>query len=105
MEREGYKPQPGLFTIYSIEEIKKNFHEYNFDRFEGDERLFHVEFHWRMSTANYGMDISLDDLSSEIVKGKLQDQEIEVFSPSANFLLTSNASWRQGSFQRVETGP
>jgi hypothetical protein len=86
MKKEGYTPQIG-FLEYSIEEIKKNFHEYNFDRFEGDERLFHVEFHWRMSTENYGMDITLDDLSSEIVKGRLQDQEIEVFSQSANFLL------------------
>jgi len=86
MKGEGYTPQVG-FLKYSIKEIKENFHEYNFDRFEGDERLFHVEYHWRISTENYGMDITLCDLSSEIIKGKLQDQEIEVFSPSANFLL------------------
>ncbi|HUX95289.1 MAG TPA: nucleotidyltransferase family protein [Bacteroidales bacterium] len=87
MINEGYKPQND-FLKYSIDEIKKYFHEYNFDRFEGNERLFHVEFHWRMSTENYGMDITFEDLSSEIAPGKLQDHEIDVFSPSANLLLT-----------------
>jgi hypothetical protein len=87
MAGNGYMPQKD-FLPYTVSEIKKNFHEYNFDRFEGDERLFHVEFHWRMSTEVYGMDIRLEDLSSEILKGKLQDREIDVFSPSANFLLT-----------------
>jgi hypothetical protein len=87
MINEGYQPQPD-FLPYSIDRIKKSFHEYNFDRFEGDVRLFHVEFHWRMSTEVYGMDIRLEDLSSEIVKGKLQGHEIDVFTPSANLLLT-----------------
>lgn len=87
MAELGYKPQVD-FLPYTLTEIKKNFHEYNFDRFVGDERLFHVEFHWRMSTEVYGMDIRLEDLSPEIIKGKLQDHEIDVFTPSANLLLT-----------------
>jgi hypothetical protein len=86
MADEDYQPQLD-FLPYTIDEIRKNFHEYNFDRFEGDERIFHVEFHWRMSTEIYGMNITFEDLSSEIIKGKLQDHIFDVFSPSANLLL------------------
>ena len=87
MPELGYTPQAG-FQPYSIEDIKKNFHEYNFDRFSGEDRVSHVEFHWKMSIKIYGMDITMDELSSEVRKGKLQGNEIECFSPSANLLLT-----------------
>ena len=76
------------FLPYKITEIKRSFHEYNFDKFKGGVRVSHVEFHWKMSTSVYGMDITLSDLSTEIRKGNLQGNVAECFSPSANLLLT-----------------
>lgn len=86
MTAEGYEAQKD-FQGYSVSEIRRKFHEYNFDKFHGEKRLYHVEFHWRMSTPVYGMDITFKDLAGEIKEGSLNGNEIVVFSSSAQFLL------------------
>ena len=40
-----------------------------------------------MSSPVYGLGISFEDLSSQIVAGKLQGTDLRVFTPSAAFLL------------------
>jgi hypothetical protein len=86
MERNGYIAED-IFSKFSVEEIKRRFQEYNFDRTDGGRSRFHIEFHWGICPPGYGMGIRLDDLKSQIIKEKLQGQEINVFTPEAHLLL------------------
>lgn len=61
--------------------------EYNLDYYEEEERVYHFEFHWRIDHAEKGMDLGMEDLRDQIISAKIQGHEVEVFSPSANFLL------------------
>jgi hypothetical protein len=70
-----------------IRKILKESAEYNFDKYDGDVRLFHVEYHWKMGSSSHGMDISLDDLRNQVVTGRIQGNEFPVFNASANLLL------------------
>ncbi len=67
--------------------MKKVSSELNFDKFAGPERKFHVEFHWKMGSLSDCLGISLDDLSSQVVSGTMDDHSFKVFTPSANLLL------------------
>ncbi len=67
--------------------IQDEMAEYNFDRYENGVCQAHVEFHWRSTMSFYRMDITLEDMRSQIITGTLQGREVEVFSPSANLLL------------------
>ena len=69
------------------EYVRKEMAEYNFGRYEKGLRMTHIEFHWRSAMAFYRMDISIDDLGSQISTGMLQGRKAEVFSPAANMLL------------------
>lgn len=67
--------------------IKGQLCEYNLDYYQGEERVYHFEFHWRIDHAEKGMDMGMDDLEDQIIKTNIQGHEVEVFSPAANFLL------------------
>lgn len=67
--------------------IKGQLCEYNLDYYQGEERVYHFEFHWRIDHAEKGMDMGMEDLKDQIIKTSIQGHEVEVFSPSANFLL------------------
>ena len=84
---EGYSVESS-FASYPVNEIRKSFGEYNFDRFDGDKRICHFEFHLGISLPVYGMNIGLEDLSSQTFRGKLQNHELCLFNTSAAFLLT-----------------
>lgn len=86
MELAGYKVQGTLLEL-TEEYIRSELAEYNFNKFEGEERLAHVEFHWRIGLRAYGMDIKMKDLRSQIIVASLQGRDLKVFSPSANLLL------------------
>lgn len=72
---------------YTLEELAGRAGEYNFDKFEEGRIVSHMEFHWRMSSPVYGLGISFEDLSPQIVAGRLQESDLQVFTPSAAFLL------------------
>lgn len=57
------------------------------DKYSGNSRIFHFEFHWRLSLTVFGMDISLADLQPQVVTCVIQHSEVPVFSPSAHLLL------------------
>ena len=86
MEDNGYNEDKS-FSEFTIEEIKRRFQEYNFDRIEGDTSRFHIEFHWGICPPAYGMDIRLEDLRSQIIPEKFQVRELKVFTPEAHLLL------------------
>ncbi len=86
MNRGGYMPETSSSPAF-IRKMKRESAEYNFERYEGDEKVFHVEFHWKIGSTLHGMNISLDDLSSQVVTGTMQGNAFKVFTPSAGLLL------------------
>lgn len=86
MLNKGYQAD-SFFSPFNLEEIKKKFGEYNFEKIEDGVKKFHFEFHWHISNTNYGLSISYDNLKSQITSGRMQDQVFPVYSPSANLLL------------------
>jgi hypothetical protein len=87
MLRAGYVEEH-TYRRLTIEEIKKGFQEYNFDREEGGVNVFHIEFHWGICPPEYGMGIRLGDLSDKVTRGTFQGRELDVFTPSAQLLLS-----------------
>jgi len=59
--RRGYKAERSSDHNF-IEKVKAESAEYNFDKFEGEKRIFHVEFHWKIGSSFSGLDISLQEL-------------------------------------------
>lgn len=77
------EPLPRLTSDYIVNELC----EYNFDKYTGDTRSFHFEFHWRISMNVYGLNINFNELEPQITAGDLQHTKLDVFNPSANLLL------------------
>jgi hypothetical protein len=86
MTINGYKPEASSSPAF-IRKIKKESAEYNFERYEGNEMVFHAEFHWKLGSSAHGMNISLADLEEQVARGSLLDKDMELFSPSAALLL------------------
>ncbi|NSW94703.1 MAG: nucleotidyltransferase family protein [Bacteroidales bacterium] len=97
----GYKAEKSSSPEF-IRKIKRESAEFNFDRFEGPERLYHVEFHWKTGSSMHGLDISLDELSSHIIPGKLQNKDLQAFSQSANLLLAIMHHGGKDSFLQLK---
>jgi hypothetical protein len=87
MHVKGYI-NTSLITRLTDEYVKRELCEYNFEKYDGETRIQHFEFHWSSSRRLFRMNISIDDLHSQIVRGKIQGKDILVFSPAANLLLT-----------------
>ncbi len=87
MLASGYVIEKAMAS-YSMEDLSLRAGEYNFGKWEGERCLYHFEFHWRMTSPVYGMGISFGDLSSQIVPGLIQGQNLMRFTPSADLLLT-----------------
>ena len=86
MMQKGYLLHETLKDL-TDDYISNELAEYNFDRYSGDTCISHVEFHWRSSMTFYRMNIDLNDLRPQIIPGRIQDKELQVFSPAANLLL------------------
>ncbi len=86
MHSAGYQTQGTLLEL-TDEYIRNELAEYNFNKYDGEARLAHVEFHWRIGLRAYRMNINMSDLESQIKNSVFQNRELEVFSPSANLLL------------------
>lgn len=82
----GYSVEPQM-AGYTLDELAGRAGEYNFDKIEEGRIVTHIEFHWRMSSPVYGLGISYADLSPQIAEGSFQGTGLQVFSPSAAFLL------------------
>lgn len=87
MAEMGFMVQDTL-TELKEEYIFKELAEYNFNRWAEDgTRLSHIEFHWRMGLRPYRMNISMDDLRSQMITAELQRREFTALTPEANLLL------------------
>jgi hypothetical protein len=86
MRQRGYvaeAPLDELTDAYIVEELC----EYNFDRYSGEERIFHFEFHWRLSMTVFGMNITFAELQPQVTTGMIQHTTVPIFTPSAHLLL------------------
>ncbi len=86
MRQRGYVAEEPLEQL-TDEFIFRELCEYNFDKYAGERRIFHIEFHWRLSMAVFGMDISLAELQPQVITRFIQHTPVPVFSPSAHLLL------------------
>ena len=62
--------------------------EYAYGLYSGGRCISYVEFHWRMAPAGFGLNITLDDLASQIIESEIEERKVEGFSPAATLLLT-----------------
>lgn len=62
--------------------------EFNYGTYSGGRCISHLEFHWRMAPSGFGLDITLEDLASQVVTSEIQGQSLKAFSPCATLLLT-----------------
>ena len=86
MTKKGYSGHEGLDRLRD-EHVRSEMAEYNFDRYEEGVCQAHVEFHWRSSMTFYRMDITLDDMRSQVITDSLQGRPVFAFSPVADLLL------------------
>jgi len=87
MISHGFRPETYSTPQY-LKKVKRESAEYNFEKYDREDKILHFEFHWKMGSSFHCMGISINDLSSQIVSGQLNGKEIKVFTPSANLLLT-----------------
>ena len=87
MLANGYSVESQM-AGYTLSELAGRAGEYNFDKTVEGRCVSHLEFHWRMSSPVYGLGISFEELSSQVVEGRFQGSSLRVFTPSAAFLLT-----------------
>jgi len=71
-----------------LQEVDRRSCEFNYGLYSGGRCISHLEFHWRMAPSGFGLDITLDDLVSQLVVSEIQGQSFEAFSPAATLLLT-----------------
>ena len=76
--------------------------EYAYGLYSGGRCISYVEFHWRMAPAGFGLGITLDDLSSQIIASEIEGQPARGFSPSATLLLTVMHHGGKDAFARLK---
>jgi len=86
MEDRGYVPETSGSDRFS-RKMKAVSSEFNFDKYDGEQRLYHVEYHWKIGSVTDGLDISLRELAAQVTTGSMQGLSFPVFTPSATLLL------------------
>jgi|WetSurMetagenome_2_1015567.scaffolds.fasta_scaffold01570_7 hypothetical protein len=82
----GYENR-GLINRLTDDYIKNELCEYNFEKYDGETRTHHFEFHWSSSRRPFRMRISLDELRDQITTSIINDKQTQVFSHTAELLL------------------
>lgn len=100
----GFQPMAGYLPEQSPEEIIREFGQYSFDYFEGDQRLYHIELHATLGKPSQRLDISLKTLADTVALADFSAHALPVFHPSAQLLLAalhhgSKDAW--GSLRQV----
>lgn len=97
----GYSPEISASTKL-IKKLKKVSAEFNYEKFDVENKIFHFEYHWKIGSTAHSMEISYDDLASQVVTQYFQDQELRVFSPSAHLLLAVMHHGGKDSFVKLK---
>jgi hypothetical protein len=86
MKELGYENR-GIVNRLTDEYIRNNLCEFNFEKYDGETRTHHIEFHWSSSRQPFRMRTSLDELRDQITTVKINDRELQVFTAAAELLL------------------
>lgn len=87
MTGAGYSEEADYHGL-TLPQIREQFQEYTFEKIEDGVSTFRIEFHWGICPPDYLMGVRLEDLSDHITDGTFQGRELEVFTPSAQMLLS-----------------
>jgi hypothetical protein len=87
MTSAGYSEEAAYHGL-TFPRIREQFQEYTFEKIEGGVSTFRIEFHWGICPPDYLMRVRLEDLSDQVTAGTFQGRELEVFTPSAQMLLS-----------------
>lgn len=80
-EMKNQIPQPLL------PQYLKNNCEFNFELFEGEKRLFHIEPHWFLGQRMLQLNIDVEDLKIFLVERKLFNQTLKTFDCNGMLML------------------
>jgi hypothetical protein len=83
---EGYSPEP-FFRGLTAKQVLTKYHEYNFEKYVHGSKRYHIELHWGIGSPALGLNVTYNDLSSQVVNTSFQGKNIKVFTPAANLLL------------------
>lgn len=75
------------FRGHSWKQLRRMTQELNFDRENDGMSNFHMELHWGIAPAQYGLGIGISELRDRIIKTDIQGRELTAFSPTAHLLL------------------
>jgi len=87
MTGAGYSEEADYHGL-TFSQIRGQFQEYTFEKIEGGVSTVRIEFHWGICPPEYLMGIRLEDLSDQVTAGTFQGRDLEVFTPSAQMLLS-----------------
>lgn len=63
--------------------------EYNYDYYQGERRIHHVELHWQLAANRHNIQIEFEELQPYLIPGLIHQYPLQVFSPEASLLVTA----------------
>lgn len=82
-----YVPAKHVPKEFEATFFRQNF-EYNFDLYDGDQRKYHVEPHWKIGFRRWQTDLDFDDIKPLTVKKDFFGTEINMLTPEGLLLTT-----------------
>lgn len=83
----GYVPTKRVPEDFEPIFFRQNF-QYNFDLYKGEERLFHVEPHWKIGLKQWQTDLSFEDVKLMTVRKDFFGTEINMLTPEGLLITT-----------------
>lgn len=85
LEHRNYQAESTIPYSF-FEKFSDQYHEYNFDYYENDKRIFHVEPHWTIGAKRYQIAFSLKDFSPFLIKKNIFGRELNTFTSEGMLL-------------------
>lgn len=83
----GYVPTKRVPEDFEAIFFRQNF-QYNFDLYKEEERLFHVEPHWKIGLKQWQTDLNFDDVKRLTVRKDFFGTEINMLTPEGLLITT-----------------
>lgn len=87
MLNREYVPAKHVPKEFEATFFRQNF-EYNFDLYDGDQRKYHVEPHWKIGFRRWQTDLDFDDIKPLTIKKDFFGTEINMLTPEGLLLTT-----------------
>lgn len=85
-----------------LEKPDPNDCEYSYGLFSGGRCISFTDFHWRVAPAGFGLNITLRELSPQILSAEAEGHPVRVFSHTADLLLTVMHHGGKDAFSRLK---